>query len=72
MLSQAVKEVTGQNVSEYIRTKTISEAQRLLKYETMTCNEIAYHLGFIDSAYFSRIFKREVGLSPKNFRDTLS
>ncbi len=72
VLNQAVKEITGQNVSEYIRTKTISEAQRLLKYETMTCNEIAYHLGFIDSAYFSRFFKREVGLSPKNFRDTLS
>lgn len=72
LLNSAVKEITGQNVGEYIRTKTILEAQRLLKYETMTCNEIAYHLGFMDSAYFSRFFKREVGLAPKNFRDTLS
>lgn len=72
LLNQAVKEVTGQNVSEYIRIKTINEAQRLLKYDTMTCNEIAYHLGFMDTAYFSRFFKREVGLSPKGFRDSLS
>lgn len=71
-LNHAVKEVTGQNVGDYIRSNTIQEAQRLLKYDTMTCNEIAYHLGFLDSAYFSRFFKREVGVSPKSFRDSLS
>ena len=72
LLSQALKEVTGKNAGEYIRFKTTQEAQRLLKYNTMTSNEIAYHLGFLDSAYFSRFFKREVGMSPKNFRETLS
>ena len=38
----------------------------------MTCNEIADYLGFTDPAYFSRFFKREVGVSPKAFRDTSS
>ena len=72
LLNHAVKEVTGDNVGDYIRNNTILEAQRLLKYDTMTCNEIAYHLGFTDPAYFSRFFKREVGVSPKNFRESLS
>ncbi|MDD3344437.1 MAG: helix-turn-helix domain-containing protein [Sulfurospirillaceae bacterium] len=72
LLNQALKEITGKHAGEYIRIKTIQEAQRLLKYDAMTCNEIAYHLGFLDSAYFSRFFKREVGISPKAFRDSLS
>lgn len=69
VLNHALKNITGQNAGEYIRFKTIQEAQRLLKYTTMTSNEISYHLGFLDPAYFSRFFKREVGLSPKYFRE---
>jgi len=71
LLNQAIKESTGFNCSEFIRSKTLQEAKRLLKYDTMSCNEIADHLGFIDPAYFSRFFKREVGVSPKNFRNEL-
>ena len=68
LLNQAIKEITGLNSSDYIRSKTILEAKRLLKYDTMTCNEIADHLGFVDPAYFSRFFKREVGIAAKHFR----
>jgi len=71
LLNQAIKESSGFNCSEFIRTKTMQEAKRLLKYDTMSCNEIADRLGFIDPAYFSRFFKREVGVSPKNFRNAL-
>ena len=71
LLNQAIKETTGLNCSEFIRSKTIQEAKRLLRYDTMTCNEIADHLEFIDPAYFSRFFKREVGTSPKNFRHNM-
>jgi len=70
LLNQAIKEITGLNSSEFIRSKTMLEAKRLLKYDSMTCNEIADHLGFIDPAYFSRFFKREVGVAPKYFRST--
>lgn len=70
LLNQSIKEITGLNSSEYIRSKTMLEAKRLLKYDSMTCNEIADHLGFIDPAYFSRFFKREVGVAPKYFRST--
>lgn len=70
LLNQTVKEISGLTCGEYIRSKTISEAKRLLKFDTMTCNEISNHLGFVDSAYFSRFFKREVGIAPTLFRES--
>lgn len=72
LLNQALHKITGKSTSDYIRSKTIEEAQRLLKYTSMTCNEISYHLGFIDAAYFSRFFKREVGMSPIHFKNALA
>jgi len=70
-LNLAIKEMTGLNSSDYIRSKTMLEAKRLLKYDSLTCNEIADKLGFMDPGYFSRFFKREVGVSPKLFRNPM-
>jgi len=68
VLNQAVKEYTGIPCGEYIRSKTIIEAKRLLSYTGMNSNEIATNLGFEDAAYFSRFFKRETGFTPIVFR----
>lgn len=67
-LNQAVKEYTSMPCGDYIRSKTIIEAKRLLSYTTMNASEIACELGFVDSGYFSRFFKRETGFSPISFR----
>lgn len=67
-LHTSVKEYTGLSCGEYIRSKTIIEAKRLLSYTTMNAKEIAYALGFEDAAYFSRFFKRETTFSPVDFR----
>ena len=72
LLNETIKEITHLSCGEFIRSKTVEEAKRLLKYDPMTCNEIADYLGFTDPAYFSRFFKREVGVSPRTFRDTSS
>lgn len=67
-LHATVKEYTGLACGEYIRSKTIIEAKRLLSYTALSAKEIAYKLGFNDTAYFSRFFKRETTLSPLDFR----
>lgn len=68
-LNTTIKDITGLSSGKYIRTKTIVEAKRLLLYTNLTSNEISYKLGFVDSAYFSRFFKRETSLSPKEFKE---
>ena len=45
----------------------IEKAKILLKLEEITVSEIAEILGFVDVAYFSRFFKKHVGISPSNF-----
>ncbi|MDD3344432.1 MAG: helix-turn-helix domain-containing protein [Sulfurospirillaceae bacterium] len=68
VLNHVVKEFSGMACGEYIRSKTLVEAKRLLLYTDKNANEIAYELGFVDTAYFSRFFKRETGVSPISFR----
>jgi len=43
-------------------------AKRNLVYTSMTVSVVSHTLGFSDPAYFTRFFKREVGVSPKEFR----
>ncbi|MBA4057099.1 MAG: AraC family transcriptional regulator, partial [Marivirga sp.] len=42
--------------------------RRLLLYSKLNNSEIAYKLGFEDTSYFSRIFKKKTHLSPTTFR----
>lgn len=67
-LAEAVREVTGRTPGQIIRDAQIAEAKRLLRHTDKTIGEIAYSLGFNDSAYFGRFFKREAGVSPGEFR----
>ena len=58
----------GCTVSEYINTKRIEHSVELLTTTDMTIEEISQRSGFISSSYYSRIFKKQKGLSPLNFR----
>jgi AraC family transcriptional activator of pobA len=53
-----------------IQERMLIEAKRLMLYSSMTVAETAYHLGFDDPAYFTRVFSRHSGLSPRQFRKT--
>lgn len=67
-MNEAVKAVTGLNVSALIRGKAVLHAKRLLRHTSLTAQEIAYDLGYDDYAYFSKLFKKETGVSPARFR----
>ncbi len=51
-----------------VHDRLLQEAKRLLIFSGSSINEIAYHLGFKDPAYFSRFFLRDTGRSPSDYR----
>lgn len=67
--SKKVKKQYGKTPSKLIRERLTLEAKRLLHLTYKSIKEIAHELGFNDEFYFSRYFKKEVGVSPKVFRE---
>ncbi|WP_223587353.1 helix-turn-helix domain-containing protein [Microbacterium sp. OVT16B] len=68
-LSEVVSTATGRPPGEILREAVVHEAQRLLARSDFSCAQIARELGFDDASYFSRFFRREVGMTPSRFRD---
>ncbi len=70
-LSRVTRAAVGQGASRVIADRLIREARRNLVYTNLPVSTIAYALGFGDPAYFSRVFARSTGLSPREFRDRI-
>ena len=67
-LSDLLKKETGKTAMELIHISLIGEAKNLLLGSDQRVGEIAYELGFENVSYFSRLFKKEVGVKPLAFR----
>lgn len=67
-LHRKLKITTGQNARIYILNKRITHAKRALKQTSKFIYQIAEDCGFKDYTYFSRCFKKQVGVSPSEFR----
>lgn len=67
-LSDLLRQETGKTAIELIHIFLIGEAKNMLQASENTISETAYFLGFENPPYFSRLFKKEVGLTPVEFR----
>lgn len=70
-LSRVVRAATGAPASHWIDARVIREARRRLAYTNLRVATVADALGFADPAYFSRMFTRATGVSPRAFRSQL-
>jgi AraC-like DNA-binding protein len=52
----------------YLHRYRVNQAKQLLIDTSKSITEIALEVGFSDSSYFGRIFRRETGVSPQGFR----
>ena len=66
-LSASFSREVGTSITNFIHQARINEAIRLFNTTKMSVSEVAVTVGFTDFAYFSRIFKKLVGCSPREY-----
>ena len=67
-LARTFRAETGQSILEYITTERVEAAKKLLLETNIPVKEIAALTGYQDYAYFTRVFKKETGVSPRQYR----
>ncbi|MDQ0192053.1 AraC family transcriptional regulator [Paenibacillus wynnii] len=68
-LSQLFKKETGIAISDYIQRERIEEGKRLIEAHGITLSDIATRLHFNDQSYFTKVFKKYTGTTPKEYRN---
>lgn len=67
-LMRVFKKKTDMSIVEYITKTRLEMAQKILTETNLPIQEIAAMVGYSDYAYFTRVFKKETGYSPRHFR----
>jgi DNA-binding response OmpR family regulator len=71
-LYNKLRNITGMNVSAFIRDVRMKEARHIAeKNPNIRVSDLAYSVGFHDPRYFSTSFKKQFGIQPKEFLDSL-
>ncbi|WP_068475742.1 helix-turn-helix domain-containing protein [Saccharicrinis aurantiacus] len=64
------KKAYNDSPQHYINSKRLEKAQHLLKTTALSISDIAYDTGFNDPQYFTRLFTKNIGASPSEFRNS--
>ncbi len=69
--SRLFKQETGENLMLYIAGKRMEKAKELMQREDINIAEVAFMVGYDDYTYFSKVFKKHTGVSPREYRNRL-
>ncbi len=67
-LTTLIKRVSGRSAAEWIDQYVVLEAKNLLRYSTMSIQEVAYELNFPNQSFFGKYFKHQTGYSPSAYK----
>lgn len=67
-LKRRFKTATGGSLIDYLQKLRIEEAKRLLESSGLPVDEISAQVGYADTSFFRRLFKRMTGLNPRQYR----
>ncbi len=68
-LSRRFKELTGKNIVDTITEMRVAAACRYLEDNKYKISKIAPMVGYESAAHFSRVFKKQLGMTPQEYRD---
>ena len=71
-LNGLAKKFSNKTAGQIIADRVLLEAKRYLYHNVLSIKEIAFELGYEDPAYFTRFFKNNLGVSPQQYKDSLS
>ncbi|WP_430611414.1 response regulator transcription factor [Enterococcus sp. DIV0876] len=71
-LGQLFKKETEMSFNQYVNRVRIKQAQKLLLQTNQTVSEVGDAIGYNNTNYFSKMFKKLTGITPKEFRDKYS
>ncbi|MCI2123782.1 MAG: AraC family transcriptional regulator [Olsenella sp.] len=67
-LSTRFKQETGMGLADFIRREKVAEAKSLLRNTEQSILDISTYLGFCSQSHFNAVFKRETGMTPREWR----
>lgn len=71
-LSETFKQEMGKGFSEYLTHYRLEKAKRLLEHsQSLKVNEVASMVGYRDSNYFTKVFKKKIGMKPSDYQTSI-
>ncbi|HCW52716.1 MAG TPA: hypothetical protein DG753_03015 [Clostridium sp.] len=67
-IAKIFKDATGKTLLEYHTAIRMNEAARMLRETSHSIKYISLHMGYSEPFYFSNVFKKVLGISPKAYR----
>lgn len=71
-LSNLFRTEVGMTLTEYINRRKIEQSVPLLRYTKLSIAQIGVQVGFLDENYYARVFRKYMGISPKDYRERLN
>lgn len=62
------KQATGKTINEYLTNERIHHAKQLLRDPSVRLYDICYRVGYLSPSYFSKLFKKQTGMPPGEYR----